>query len=83
VRVAEVDRNAGVDRQLGVLGKLLAAVPGQRPAQLSGQRDDRCGDGVADVLGAVTGQCRAVLDTGLDVSGSGSAAAPVRPCSAS
>ena len=29
VRVGEVDLNAGVDRQLGVLGEFFAAVPGQ------------------------------------------------------
>ncbi len=32
VRVAEVDRQAGVDAQLGVLGELRALVSGQRPA---------------------------------------------------
>ena len=41
VRVGEVDREAGVDPELGVLGQLRAAVPGQRPTQLFGQRGDR------------------------------------------
>ena len=46
LRIAEVDRQAGLDPQLGVLGHLGALVPGQRPAQLLGQRRDRCGDRV-------------------------------------
>ena len=44
-----------------VLGHLGALIPGQRPAQLLGQRDDRGGDRVADSLGAVPGQRRPVL----------------------
>jgi hypothetical protein len=54
-RVGEVDGNAGVDRQLGVLGEFLTAVPGQRATQLVGQGDDRCGDGIAHGLGAAAG----------------------------
>jgi hypothetical protein len=61
----QVDRQAGIDAQLGVLGHLGALVPGQRPAQLLGQCLDRVGDGVPDGLGAVPGQRRAVLDPGL------------------
>jgi hypothetical protein len=38
VGIAEVDLESGIDAQLGVLGHLLAAVPGQRPAELIGQR---------------------------------------------
>ena len=61
VRVGEVDGEAGVDAQLGVLGHLGALVPGQRPAQLLGQRGDRRGDRVADRLGAVPGERGPVL----------------------
>ena len=63
VRVAEVDRQPGVDAQLDVLGHLGALVPGQRSAQLVGQRGDRGGDGVADGFGAVPGERRPVLDS--------------------
>src|SRR5215211_7045045 len=65
VRVTEVDRQAGVDPQLGVLGQLGALVPGQGPAQLVGQRRDRGGDRVADSLSAVAGERGAVVDPGL------------------
>ena len=51
-------------RELGVLGHLRALVPGQRAAQLLGQRRDRGGDRVADRLGAVPGQRGPVLDAG-------------------
>ena len=61
LRVAEVDRQPGLNAQLGVLGHLGALVPGQRAAQLLRQRDDRRGDRVADRLGAVPGQRRAVV----------------------
>jgi len=44
VRVAEVDRQSGVDAQLGMLGHLAALISGQRPTQLVGQRRDRGGD---------------------------------------
>jgi len=50
VRVAEVDRQAGVDAQLGVLGQLRALIPGQRSAQLVGQRGDRSGDRITNGL---------------------------------
>ena len=53
---------AGVDAQLRVLRHLRALVPGQRAAQLLGQRGDRGGDRVADRLGAVAGERGAVLD---------------------
>jgi len=39
-RVAEVDLQAGVDAQRGVLGHLAALVPGQRPPQLPWKRGD-------------------------------------------
>jgi hypothetical protein len=65
VRIAEEHLQAGVDAQLGVLGHLRALVPGQRPAQLLGQRHDRGGDGGPDGLGAVSGQRGAVVDPGL------------------
>jgi hypothetical protein len=35
--IAEVDLDAAVDGELGVLGHLSAVVPGQRTAQLLGQ----------------------------------------------
>ena len=65
VGVTEVDVEVGIDSQLGVLGHLGALVPGQRAAQLLGQRGDRRGDGVAHGLGAVPGQGRAIVDSGL------------------
>ena len=61
VRVAEVDLDAGVDAQLGVLGHLRSLVPGQRPPQLLGQGGDGIGDGIAHSLGAVARQRRTVL----------------------
>ena len=60
----EVDGDAGVDLELGVLGHLLAAVPGQRAAQLLGQGRDRRGERVPDCFGAVAGERRAVLGPG-------------------
>ena len=39
--VAERDLDARVDGELGVLGHLLAVVPGQRAAQLLGWLEDR------------------------------------------
>src|SRR5437773_7798015 len=42
-------------------GHLGALVPGERAAQLLGQRRDRGGDRVADGFGAVTGERRPVL----------------------
>ena len=62
VRVGEEDLDAGIGLQLGVLGHLLAAVPGQCLAQRAGQGGDGRGDRVPDGLGAVPGQRRAVLD---------------------
>ena len=62
VRVAEVDRQPGVDAELCVLRHLRALVPCQGPAELRGQRDDRSRDGVANGLGAMPGQRGAVLD---------------------
>src|SRR4051812_22969802 len=44
VRVGEVDPDARIDGQLDVLSEFLPAVPGQRPAQMLGQRSDRRGD---------------------------------------
>src|SRR2546422_5833717 len=35
---------------------LDALIPGQRPAELRGQRDDRARDGVADRLGTMPGE---------------------------
>jgi hypothetical protein len=45
-----------------MLGHLRALIPGQRLAELLGQRRDRRGDGVPDGLGAMAGQRRAVVD---------------------
>jgi hypothetical protein len=56
VRVAEVDRQPGVDTQSGVWGHLGALVPGQRSAELFGKRGDRGGDRVADCFCAVPGE---------------------------
>ena len=41
VRVAEVDLHAGVDGEPDVLSHLLATVPGERPAELLGERETR------------------------------------------
>src|SRR3954451_11509635 len=41
MRVAEVDRHVGGERDGPVLGQLGALVPGQRAAQLLGQGGDR------------------------------------------
>jgi hypothetical protein len=66
VRVSEVDRDAGVDLQLGVLGVLLATVPGQGPAQLLGHRGHLLGERVAHRLGAVAGQRGPVVHSRFD-----------------
>src|SRR5450755_1146734 len=52
--IAEVDLDAAVDRERGVLEHLLALVPGQRATQLLGQRPDAAYQRVADRFGAVT-----------------------------
>ena len=62
LRVAEVHLQAEVDLQPGVLGQLGALVPGQRAAQVLGQRAELGGDRVADGLGARPGDGRPVLD---------------------
>ena len=70
VWVTEVDLEPGVDAELGVLGHLGALVPGERVAELVGQRGDHSGDLVADRFGAVTGQCGPVLGSwGVTVAG--------------
>ena len=61
LRVTEIHLQASVDLQLSVPCHLGALVPGERPAQLSGQRRDRSGDGVTDGVGAVTGERGTVL----------------------
>jgi hypothetical protein len=66
VRIGEVDRDIGVDFQLGVLRHLLAAVPGQGSSELFGQRRDRRRDGVPHGLSTVTGQRWAILHSWLD-----------------
>src|SRR5215207_8302138 len=62
VRVAEVDRDPGVDLELDVLGHLRALVPGQGLAQLGWQGTELGHDCVADRFGAVAGQRWPVLD---------------------
>jgi len=55
VGVGEADLEAGADAEpdlLGLLGQFRAAIPGQRPAQLLGQRGDRGGDRVPHGFGA-------------------------------
>jgi len=51
--ITEVDLDAAVDRELDVLQHLLALVPGQRAAQLLGQRADALDQSVADRFGTV------------------------------
>jgi hypothetical protein len=48
VRIAKVDRDAGVNPQAGVLRHLGSLIPGQRATKLRGQRDDGARNGVAD-----------------------------------
>jgi hypothetical protein len=52
-RITEVHLDAGVDRELGVLGHFLALIPGQRPAELLGQPGNGSGEGGADLLSFV------------------------------
>src|ERR671918_1980438 len=61
VRVTEVDLEAGVDPELGVLGHLRTLVPGQRATKLLGQRGDHAGDLVADRFSAVAGERWTIL----------------------
>src|SRR4051795_1595708 len=63
VRVAEVDRDPGVDPQMCVLSHLRALVPGQRLPQVLGQGGDRARDGIAHRLGTMAGERRSILDT--------------------
>src|SRR5450759_4404579 len=55
VRVAEVDGDAGLDREGEVLGHLLATVPGERATELPGQGRDPLGEGIPDRGGGTTG----------------------------
>ena len=64
MRIAEVDRQIGVDPELGVLSHLRALVPGQRSSQLFRQGRNRSGDRVANSLGAVACESGAVLGAG-------------------
>jgi hypothetical protein len=52
--IAEVDLHAGFDGELDVFGHLFALVPGDRSAQLRGQRQDPFGHRGADCGCAVT-----------------------------
>ena len=60
-----MNSHARLDLEARVLGRLSSLVPGQRPAQLLGQRDDRARDGVTYRLGAMTGECGPVLHASL------------------
>ena len=55
VWIAEVDRHAGTDKLLRVLGHFGSLVPGQRLAQLFGQGRDLGCDRIPYRLGAVAG----------------------------
>jgi hypothetical protein len=61
VRIAEVDAEPGVDAQLVVLCHLRSLAPGQRTSQLLGQGRDRARDRVANRLGTMPCERRAVL----------------------
>ena len=61
MRIAEVDRDPRVDAQAGVLRQLGSLIPGQRPAELRGQRGDRARNGVADRLGTMPGDRKSVV----------------------
>ena len=69
MRVAEVDGQPRSDSQLDVLSHLRALVPRERAAQLRGQLDDRCGNGVPDRLRTVAGKRWAVLHPRLPEAG--------------
>src|SRR4051794_10519437 len=62
VRISEEHREAGLDRELGVLRQLLAAVPGDGPAELFRQDPDGNGERVLHRDRAVAAQCGAILD---------------------
>jgi hypothetical protein len=53
VRAAEAGRHAGGHAEAGMLGHLLALVPGDGPAQLGWQRGDGPGQGIGDGIGGV------------------------------
>src|SRR3954462_12466918 len=61
VGIAEVDRHASLDPELGVLGHFRSLIPGQRPSKLLRQGDDRARNGVAHRLGPMPGERRPVL----------------------
>jgi hypothetical protein len=61
MRIAEVDRDPGVDPQAGVLRHLCPLIPGQRPAELGGQCGDRARNSVADRLGTMPSERGPVL----------------------
>jgi hypothetical protein len=61
VRIAEIDLEAGIDAELGVLRHFRTLVPGQRPSQVFGQRGDGGSDGVTDRLGAVPSKGWAIV----------------------
>ena len=73
LRIAEVDIDLGCEREATMVGKFLAAVPGQRPAEFArqgaGLLDQRCNDRVGLLVGDL-GQdhvARLALDQGHDM----------------
>src|SRR3954466_10600800 len=61
VGIAEVDRHASLDPELGVLGHFRSLIPGQRSSQLFGQGGDRARDGITDRLSPMPGERGPVL----------------------
>ena len=60
--VAEVDRQVGLSLELGVLGHLVAAVPGDRPAQRERQRGNHLGQAHPGQLSGVPARQRSQQD---------------------
>ena len=60
MRVTKVELKTDVDAELGVLGKLGTLVPGERTAELLGQRCDRTGDLLTDGFGTMGGERRPI-----------------------
>jgi len=59
--IAEVDRQARVDPELGVLSHLHSLVPGQRFAQVVWQHRNRGSNRVANRLGAMASESGSIL----------------------
>ena len=52
-RITKGHLDAGIDREPGVLGHLLALIPGQRPPELLGQPGNASSQGGTDLLSLV------------------------------